>query len=234
MDYNLETYYFEQVDQALKPDDFRMDFNDTKGDSFDSNDERYMYWWLIAAQKRGWVTTFYQPNTIELLPSIGAYTSRPAKRGDKLVYKKFKLNNRPIKYTPDYGIHFSTEFVSDNPDYFNVVELIPYQDNPIQYEHKGEKALFTVFYSVEYQEFITLIDIKPEVKFARFGASHRDFPIKQSILWHIHSVLVIEFVLFKKKVPILFQELGTPKRYLLTDKSANRTRKLHYSVNKII
>jgi hypothetical protein len=226
--------YFDPVEVDCLSGNMYMDFYNPKEDSFDSDDERFMYMWLMAAKNSGLVKDFFRPKQIVLLPSIGAYTSRPRKVGVGFVYKHIKINNRPTRYSPDFVIIFNKAYVIANIQYFTILELDPINQSPLKIEHQGEKTFFTVFYTDYDDSYTTMIDIKPEVKFSKFGASHRDFPIKQNILFHIHTILVTEFVLLKSKIPELFREIGTPTRYLGQNKRPNMPRKLHYKPNKLI
>lgn len=225
------------------PQDMFVNFTKDKKDTFDSDDERYMFWWLMAAMRANLVSSFTQPKSIFLLPSIKAKTERPAKRGNRVITKQFSLSNRSISYTPDFVIEFDAFWVQERPELFNVMVLEENMD-PIDAETMevpefwpkavlmpngyNKNAFFNV-HETAHNTYRAMIDIKPEVKFARFGASHRDFPIKQAILWNVHWIYVQEFVLLRKKVPELFLSTFTPARFLNCNKEATRPRKLHFN-----
>lgn len=100
---------------------------------------------------------------------------------------------------------------------------------PILMPNGYNKEAFFNVHETAHNTYRAMVDIKPEIKFARFGASHRDFPIKQAILWNVHWIYVQEFVLLRKKVPDLFLSTFTPARFINCNKAASRPRKLHFN-----
>jgi len=227
--------------QALEPGasvlELNPNFNKNVKDGLDSNDERYFVWWLQAMIKLGHVESAFLCESMTLFPSIkyGAPELRKDRRGfKKLKYKT--VTGHSAGYTPDFIIHWNPQFIADNyqNDFFLEYEFVfdkASVTHKLLVERPPTKNTFFYYENLD-GDLISVIDIKPAVK--GFNNHHRDFPLKQKVMFFDYDLFVQDFALIDKhRIPVLFKELGTPERYLLTDKSM-RARKLNYNPKKII
>jgi len=210
--------------------------NFTKDDDCDSNDERYMTWWLRSMKQQGYVLFAGRPSPIQLSHPIKGLTWRPAKRGSGEVKKKFSVKARPLVFTPDFIIIWDPVKIAEHPEHFQYYTQVWDPNEEMHYMNFGRTEEFqknAFFHVFSYEgKAVSIIDIKPEAKARSFGNKHRMFPAVQKLCFHELGIYIQDFVLIKNKVPELFRDFSCPSRYLKTDKSS-RNRKLHFSPKRV-
>ena len=215
----------------LDVNQIRIDF---VKDDCDSDDERFMVWWLRSMTKAGYIRKCGKASTFSLCPNIPGQTYRQHKKNPhRQVYNRLTIASRPVVYTPDFVIYWSEDYVKSNPSYFQEYEIAYDTDLYLRLGRTEDYNPNAFFFVTKHAElgYVSVIDVKPDNK--GFSNKHRDFPTKQKFLFHTYSLFVQEFVLIKNKVPVVFKEIACPQRFLTGNKST-RSRKLHFNPKTIL
>lgn len=178
--------------------------------------ETYFEWWLDDMKAAGYVIHWDRESEEFLLfPQFRMFRMNyfKTKEPEKEVYNLLQKDS----YTYDYRVVWAPKA---QHIFCNHSEWMDHNDPPVLIY---EKTFFHASYSMEFNNHVSIIDIKPPSKAAQYGNlnSFATFPTKQKLLLWLHHVYV------NKVIPIpmsgsgqtmaLFPNTFTPRRYMLTD-----------------
>jgi len=163
--------------------------------------EIYIQWYFEELKERGYV------ESIDLNPS-------PIQLKSEFVTKGRHFN--PMEYTPDILVNWS----KDAECWFNAENITWIQD-----DFKRPFVSHIIGGYPEHVFYRSYIEIKPDVNkmFMQDSTSAISFPYRQRLVF-VEKGIYVQLV----KPIKLFTATFTPQRYLTTDKSLTRKRKLHH------
>lgn len=171
-------------------------------DRVDSDEEVYFIWWMEELYQAGYITKYERAETYELSPSI----KRPYSEQLKTKMKHGQQHvMHGAEYTPDFKIHWTEKAM----DVFVTI-----------FSHHKKKQ--TIFYCDHY--LCSIIEIK-----GMFDRNNMIRLVTTNIKWLYDKQGVFVHLV---KMPKLFKDTFTPKRYLKTNKSQT-SRTIKWSVKNL-
>lgn len=186
---------------------------------FDSGEEEYLAWYLVALYEAGYIKSFIHHPESYVLSASQKYTCFKTLHGK--ISKGTLSILRPHSYTSDFyvewnekaeGIFFNS--LSSQIDLRNVPFIANEKNIVLGY---GNRTSVPYTYSV--------IEVKPE--FSQYN-SQREFSINQKWMYQKYGIFVQKVIVFdKNKISGLFPETFTPNKFLYTHKR-KQLKRLNY------
>lgn len=180
--------------------------------NFDSKEELYFSFWLEELEQAGYINSWNNAKTYQLGEKIvNKYTEQlktKAKEKEQTI-----LNG--CEYTPDFEINWNFNAINIFFDIFPVLTNI--KVNP-------DLILAKVVDSELTKHFTSIVEIKPNFdqnNMTRLNGINRKW------MYQKHSIFV-NLV----KVPDIFKDTFTPKKYLVTD-TGKQTRLIHFQTRSL-
>lgn len=186
-----------------------------------SKEEQYFEWWLQELQEYGYINNFAKAKTYELITEVKNYYIEYLKTKEK---EKTQTIENSHSYTPDYEIYwnkkaegiFAQKIILPDIKYYVMTkeDIIPpdtYVDNS-----NCKKLDSNLFWQVKKP---CLVEVKGG--FSLHGQL-RNNSVDRKLMLNKYGIYV-NLV----KIPDLFKDTFTPKKYLLTD-TGKQNRIIHF------
>ena len=177
---------------------------------FDSDEEKYMYWWLKELQDLGYISKIvHQPKPFDLSEPIWVDYYQQMKTKGKYVPEEILKGHI---YTPDYYIEWNSHI-----DKFNIVTT----DMVSDLRKKKSASLQFILSQIneDTKHYYSYIEVKPSYDMNNMT---RLAKINQKWVWEKYGIFV-NIVIPEKH----FNKTFTPERFITTNKSG-KLRKIKY------
>ena len=178
----------------------------------DSNEELYFSWWCEELEKAGYINSFNNAKTYQLGEKIVNTYTEQLKTKTK---EKEQIILSDCEYTPDFEINWNFDAVNIFFDIFPCLN---------KSKINTDLLLAKVIEENETKKFESIIEIKPNFdqnNMTRLNTINRKWMYQK---YGIFVNLV--------KVPDIFKDTFTPKKFLLTD-SGKQNRIIHFNTRTL-